>query len=548
MTGLRRGFLAVLLLTATLGTVIGSACGFAIGRALLWRAAKAGLAEYSNNLVFHADQLSRELGRTFDDLNRSPDPFCSADELARLRARTFASPDLKDIGRTRSGVLYCSALLGHLPQPYVEGTPSLTLADGTNVWANIPVVVAASSNGRATVVESGNFDVVLSPEAFDHWNRSRVGYRIALYNPRNSHFIPIAGASWHSDPGWSIVDGFRTSEGFLYRSQCSHNYPICASVMQAIPDIWAASRATQIVDSAMGGAAGFGMGFGIGLLYLRSESLRQQLRRALRRNSSSLQLVYEPIIDLASRQCVGAEALMRWKDEDGAAVSPEIFIRLAEDSGFIDQVTEWVLRRAMQDLAEVLRAHPDFSLSINVAASDMNGPSLFRLLEENVRASGVKPDQIVLELTERSTSDTGRIRASIERLVGHGYKVHIDDFGTGFSSLSYLDRLAVHAIKVDRSFTRTIGTEAVTVTILPQMLEMAETLNIHVVVEGIETESQLQYLDNTLKPIRVQGWYFSPPMTAAALSGFLANNRTAQRIQPPQPSSSLDAEQVAGIA
>ena len=127
-------------------------------------------------------------------------------------------------------------------------------------------------------------------------------------------------------------------------------------------------------------------------------------------------------------------------------------------------------------------------------------------------------------MTERSTADLAVARASIRRLREAGYKVHIDDFGTGFSSLSYIDQLAVNAIKIDRSFTRAVGTDAVTAPILPQMIAMAESLGLEVIVEGVETEAQKKFLSANEKPLRLQGWSFSKPLSAEALSAFLDRN------------------------
>ena len=155
----------------------------------------------------------------------------------------------------------------------------------------------------------------------------------------------------------------------------------------------------------------------------------------------------------------------------------------------------------------------------------MLGGRLFALLNRYVREVGIHPDQIILELTERSTADLDRVRNSLQQLSRSGYKVHVDDFGTGFSSLSYLNQLAVNAIKVDRSFTNTIGTEAVNASILPQILSMAESMNVDVIVEGVETQSQLEYLESTDKAVHAQGWYFGRPMPATELFGFLESSQ-----------------------
>jgi len=538
-----RGRVPAIVAVSLVGTLLGSLVGFGLGRAILLRSAKSGLAAYAQNLTRHADELSGELNQAFSGLDSVPYPFCSDRELAALRALTFRSRNLKDIGRTHNGVLYCSATLGRLADPHRHPGPDITLADGTRVYTNIPLVLAYASGDRGTVLESRDLDVVLSPEAFDHWNRLGVGYLIAVTNRATGEFVPIAGSNWFPDPEWNIADGFRTSSGVLYRSQCSRVNPICVSAAERLSDIWGSSRATEAVSATMGGLAGFGLGFALILLYLRTGGLRYQLRRALRTNSSSLRTVYEPILDVASGRCVGAEVLMRWTGQDGHPISPDVFVRMAEESGFVNKLTAWVVGRATQELGPLLREHPGFTLSINVAAADLNGDALFKILDRHVCLAGIDPCQIALELTERSTADLERTRRSIASLAKLGFKVHIDDFGTGFSNLSYLNQLAVQAIKVDRCFTRTIGTDALTVSILPQMLAMAESLHLDVVVEGVETEAQLEYLKSMQMPLRAQGWYFSRPMSDKELLVFLEeNNHMAslgfvRQIAPPVPST-----------
>jgi sensor c-di-GMP phosphodiesterase-like protein len=516
-----------------LGAVLGGMAGFWLGRALLLRTAKAGLSAYAQQLTVHADELSRELGSILDRENRSQLPYCSDQELSALQSETFHSRDLKDVGRTRDGMLYCSAFLGRLARPYDEGLPALVLADGMRVYTNVAVVLAASEGDHGTVFEWGVVNAVLSPSAFDRWDRPHVGYMIAAANRHTGQIAPIAGSALDVDPKWVLSQGSATISGAIYRSRCSERAAICAVTEERLDDIWAGSKATQIGWGAMGGLAGFGLGLALGLLQLRTAAIGAQLHRALRTNSPSLRLVYEPILDCATGRFLGTEVLARWRDQDGISISPEIFVRVAEENGFIGELTALVTHRAIRELGEMLRSHPELTLSINIAASDLRGEGLFSLLEENVRRARVQPGQIILELTERTTADLAMVRSALQRLRAAGYKVHIDDFGTGFSSLSYLDQLAVNAIKIDRSFTRTIGTDAVTAPVLPQILTLAECLGIEVVVEGVETKGHRDYLIATGKLLKVQGWYYSKPMTAEEVGRFQRENHrlTDRRVE-----------------
>ena len=509
---------------AIFGLILGALAGFWLGRGMLLRTAKADLSDYAQQLNSNADALREELRASFAELNSPLFPRCSKPDLWALQARTFRSSQLKDIGRTHNGMLYCSAFLGRLKRPYVEGLPTLVLADGTHIYANVALVLASMGGDHGTVVESGDLDAVLSPNAFDHWNRPHVSYMIVAVDRRTNQIARIAGSSLSLLTTRVLSQGFVILAGRIYRGSCSDRNEMCAVTSETLADVWGSSRTTQIAYSAMGAFAGLSLGLFGALLYLRTIGLSYQLHCAIRRSSPSLRLVYEPILESRTYRTVGAETLLRWTDQTGASIPPDVFVRMAEERGFINELTAFVVRRAIREVGDLLRQHSDFTLSINIAVSDMNGHRLLGLLEKEVLRANVSPGQIALELTERSTADLAVARAAIRRLREAGYRVHIDDFGTGFSSLSYIDQLAVNAIKIDRSFTRAVGTDAVTAPILPQMIAMAESLGVEVIVEGVETEAQRKFLSANEKPLRLQGWFFSKPLSAEALSSFLDKN------------------------
>ena len=247
--------------------------------------------------------------------------------------------------------------------------------------------------------------------------------------------------------------------------------------------------------------------------------MEHQLRRAIRRDQ--LRMVYQPIVDLSSGRIVGAEALARWTDEEGFAVGPDVFVRLAEQRGFVGKITKLVLRQALRDLGETLRTRPDFRLSVNVTAADLTDPKFLSILDQALRRAEVAPQSLAIEITESCTARQEQAMETIRCLRERGHSVHIDDFGTGYSSLSYLHALSIDAIKIDRAFTQAIGTEAVTLSILPQILAIAKKLNLEVIVEGVETGEQAGYFSGGDKPILAQGWFFGRPVPAAQFDDLL---------------------------
>jgi sensor c-di-GMP phosphodiesterase-like protein len=539
-----RAHLSMLFITF-LGALIGALAGFLLARAMLLRTAKATLSVYGQELLRNADDMADEINAIFSQYPRTG-VACSNQDLAVMQTLTFRTRDVKDVGRTHEGRLYCSAFLGRLAHPYEEGKPTLDLGGGINIYTNVAVVLAAAGQGHGTVLEAGDVDIVLNSDSFGHWDRPHLNFMVDAISRNSGRVALIAGSPLAVGRAILVSGKSQTVLGTIYNSVCSGKHPVCIVTSESVADVWSTTRTTQVACTATGGFAGLSLGLFIALFLRRTRSLSHQLLSAVRNNSPSLSVLYQPILDVRSGQCLGAEALLRWTDQTGASIPPDLFISMAEETGFINEITAFVIARATSDLGDLLRSCEDFTLSINIAASDMGDQRLFQLLRLNVSLAGIRPGQIALELTERSTADLTLVRAAIQSLRVQGYKVHIDDFGIGFSSLSYIDQLNVNAIKIDRAFSRTIGTDAVIAPILSQMLEMANSLGVEVVVEGVETEIQRDYLADKGMTLRGQGWYFSKPLSADALHLFNAETRTTQYLSVIQQGNSTRLRLIMG--
>ena len=365
---------------------------------------------------------------------------------------------------------------------------------------------------------------MLSPNAFARWDRPYAHYAIFAFDRSGNHSARIAGSDLSVTSKWLGSGELRVENGLIFQNQCSTSHPLCVVTTEPLAVVWSRGRIAQEAYAGLGSIAGFGVGLALALLHLRRGSLAHQLRRDLQKDSPSLSLVYQPILEIQSNQCVGAEALLRWSDNHGAAVPPDIFIPLAEAGCFIREVTERVVRDATRDLGDLLRSDRRKTLSVNISVADLEGEFLANLLHRYVVQADIQPRQLVLELTERCTADVKLLTDSLKQVSQAGYKIHIDDFGIGYSSLSYLDQLSVNAIKIDRIFTKSIGTQAMIAPILPQMLALAESLGMQVVVEGVETEAQAAYLRTTGQKLCVQGWLLGKPMSADRFIQFCQSN------------------------
>ena len=234
------------------------------------------------------------------------------------------------------------------------------------------------------------------------------------------------------------------------------------------------------------------------------------LRRALERDEYLLH--YQPMVDLKSGRVVGMEALLRWQPEGEELFLPDRFIPLLEETGLIIPVGEWVLRTACSQLHQWCLAGHDLRLSVNISARQFRSGTITERIIEIVRDSGCLPGQICLELTESIIMhDSDEIIQKLGLLREMGFSLSIDDFGTGFSSLSYLKRLPISELKIDKTFVSGLPANVSDTAIVTTIIHMAGSLQMNVVAEGVETAEQQRFLSEN-GCSRAQGHYYSKPL------------------------------------
>lgn len=241
------------------------------------------------------------------------------------------------------------------------------------------------------------------------------------------------------------------------------------------------------------------------------QSLESALQGALRRRE--IRVMYQPIFDLDSRRCVGAEALVRWRRHDGSLTSPELFIPLAENSGLIRHITDFVLQSILEQLGTVLRANKELYVSVNLAACDVTEPRIASVAARLLKIHRVLPTQIAFEVTERGLVDVDLAQKTLGAFRERGHKVLIDDFGTGYSSLAYLQNLPVDCLKIDKAFVDALGEDAASSGVAPHIIRMAHALGMKVIAEGIESEAQAELLHGEGVDYG-QGWLFAEALDA----------------------------------
>ncbi|MDA0425104.1 putative bifunctional diguanylate cyclase/phosphodiesterase [Stutzerimonas frequens] len=249
-------------------------------------------------------------------------------------------------------------------------------------------------------------------------------------------------------------------------------------------------------------------------------SLEQDLRRAL--NENLLSVHYQPIVDGRSGRPVSLEALVRWQHPQQGFISPERFVGLAEQHGFVAELDTWVARRACADLAGLLEEGHDLRMAVNCSALNLSNPQMPAVVARILERTGLEPARLTVEVTENALMNSlGAAIRTLDAVRELGVKVSIDDFGSGYSSLAYLRQLPVDTLKVDRAFVREIAEQANDRAITAAIIAMAHKLGLKVVAEGVEEAVQLDYLRENGCDF-IQGYYYSRPLPLPALRDWLA--------------------------
>ena len=252
---------------------------------------------------------------------------------------------------------------------------------------------------------------------------------------------------------------------------------------------------------------------------MRRLILENNLRRAL--EQEEFELHYQPKVDTVSRRIVGFEALVRWRDPDAGLIPPGVFIPIAEETGLIGPLGDWVLREACQQAVAWRDAGHALPISVNLSAKQFRRGDLTRRILDILEQSGAEPSLLQLEITESTLMhDESSAIQDLEALRSRGIHIHVDDFGTGYSSFAYLRRLPVDALKIDRSFITEIATNADDAALVASIVAMARALRLHVIAEGVETAEQCALLESW-GCHELQGFYYGRPAPAEVAGGRL---------------------------
>jgi len=383
---------------------------------------------------------------------------------------------------------------------------SLGHAVGDSLLIEVAQRIGAAVRAQDTVARFGGDEfVVLIPASFNSkqsasYKVERIAEKIRtvisqpfMLEEKEFHITPSIGATIFPEISAELEDIIKHADTAMYQAKAQGKNSIC----------FFETSMQQAIDKRL--------------------HMERQMRQSLREQDFSLH--YQPKLDQYGK-IIGAEALCRWQDKQGNWVSPAEFIPIAEDSGVIIELGNWVMTTAIKTLRQIQsRYATDFGMSVNVSPIQLRQSNVVEQLVELCTRLNVVPSTVTLEITENFLlQDSPDSELKLRRIKAHGFKVSIDDFGTGYSSLSYLKDLSIDELKIDRSFIADIEKHVDNAAIVETIIAMSKHLKLDVVAEGVENEFQLQFL-RSKGCAKYQGFYFSKALDQQHLFAYIQEKR-----------------------
>ncbi|QAU32795.1 EAL domain-containing protein [Janthinobacterium sp. 17J80-10] len=480
-------------------------------------------ASLASEVLRRSDETSLQILAAFDKLEaaRSADP-CSLENIERMREIDVGSTNLQTVGYVANNKLMCSSLGSH-GVGIAIGAPDYVNITGVSIRASVVLPFAPTMRFTISTREQSGYAAIV--------HRS-LPLDVAMYRPDMA--IGLVGQDGKPlmnrgafKPEW--LEGTRPGQknrrfdgDYIVATEYSGLNAFTAYAAVPATYLRAGMRRTALLVVPVGIAAGLMLAFAVFYLTRQQLSLPALLRVALR--ADEFFLLYQPLVDLQSGSWHGAEALIRWRRKDGEVLAPDLFIHAAEGNGLIRQLTRKVMALVVRDIAELLQRNTDFHVGINLSPEDLQSNDIVNELHDMIKKAGIGPGGIMVEATERGFLNAKHVAQTIRDIRKMSICVAIDDFGTGYSSLSYLTTFELDYLKIDKSFVDTIGTESATSQVILHIIEMAKSLKLKIIAEGVETEAQAHYLREHGVHY-AQGWLFGKPMSPAELASRLEAQR-----------------------
>jgi sensor c-di-GMP phosphodiesterase-like protein len=469
---------------------------------------------YAHNALRRAEEAADQFAVARRSISAANFPPCSPNDIDLLRQIGLGSSYVQAVGRTSGNTLLCTSL--GVTTPVSLGKPSAISGRGVSAYINVKL--SPQQWHPLDVFAAGGVAVVVDPTLPIDIPTEGSDVELSIFYPSGPNRDQLAVLGRNFQPDWfePIAAGTEATlldHGYIVSRVRSAKWDL--AVVAAIPEHYVSQHVLHFafLFTPIGVLCGILLAWAVNYITQLRSSFPALVKRALREKEFYVE--YQPIVELDSRRVIGAEALVRWKSSL-ANVPPDHFIPLAEDRGLIHLITAEVLRIIAQDLPRFLAIDPDFEVAINMSAGDLRSGLTLPQLDRLLYSTGALPHNICVEATERAFLHDPETARLIGTLRSKGFRVAIDDFGTGYSSLACLQSLSLDTLKIDKAFVETIHTNGATSQVVLHIIDMARSLHLETIAEGVETEAQAQFL--LMHGVAyAQGWLFAKSMPAASL-------------------------------
>jgi len=518
----------------TIGTTLGAGLAPVLAAFYFsWTAAVEGEQQRLNataeRVIARADRLLNSAQALLAELDGYQGGRCTPEHVALMQAAEARTPGLRNIAVIADDRIACYAWGGAasraLPQPDARTIDHLALWYGTSFPGAPAGIVAIRSKEHIALLNAQQIASAIDTDP---------GTTVVLAATDGHHVLATYGdlpadRVMHLTARASALTAPATLVATIEDKRWPVEVHVASRPAASLGKTWLREAQVRVPIGAIAGALLATFAF----FFTRHQgSPVSKLRRALRKREFVLR--YQPVIELATGACVGAEALVRWHRPDRGMVAPDRFIPIAEETGLIRPMTEAILATVLAEVGPILRSRRDLHVAVNLAPTDFNDLGIADLFARALEGQDIAPHQLAIETTERGMLDHDAAREVIGTLRSRGHSIAIDDFGTGYSNLASLQSIAVDVLKIDKLFIDAIspqddsgredaGTEG-NGSVIPHIVEIARTLHLRTVAEGVETAAQMRYLREQAVDF-AQGWYFSKPLTAEAFRDFLRRSR-----------------------
>lgn len=453
-------------------------------------------------------QVTKQIINVLNMAQSLDEPQCNQDTLNALRLLTHHNNKIYDLGLINNDMVLCSANWGIFGPVQIASLDTTSFL-GYNFYSHVSNLFPTDQ--AYNLIQQGRFFSLEVPNPYASLLMQNPGYHFKMSTLDEQHIF------YQYQPTSSQNLLFPPLH--IHTKQCNDAYRFCV-----------------YIDNYSAGLANYPPGTLVGLLcvavlfsliatyawfsyFHKQNSLENRFRKALRNETITME--YQPVVAVNDQHIIGVESLVRWQDSKFGRVSPDIFIRIAEKLNLYPQLSYFIARRVITEMAPVLKKYPTFAIGINIDTYEIEDrqflPFIYRLVQDNA----IDPDQIKIEITERISLPLEELSDFSQRAKSFGFNVVLDDFGTGVANLVWLTELDFDFIKVDRIFVNALNYDVKRKMVGP-IMDLLTSLNRPVVFEGVETEHEHNIIKQNCDWGYIQGWYFHRSMPKSELDQLLA--------------------------